>query len=71
MKISSRAYPSRVNPITTITIAMPGATIHHYRRPSMANSPAAATDDMHRRFLLESTSNVRNLSLNLYNRGER
>jgi prepilin-type N-terminal cleavage/methylation domain-containing protein len=49
----------------------PDAAIHVYRRPAMANSPAAATDDMHRRFLLESTSNVRNLSLNLYNRGER
>jgi type II secretory pathway pseudopilin PulG len=49
----------------------PDAAIHHYRRPAMANSPAAGTDDLHRRFLLESTSNVRNLSLNLYNRGER
>ena len=49
----------------------PGAGIHHYRRPAMANSPAAAADDLHRRFLLESTSNIRNLSLNLYNRGER
>lgn len=49
----------------------PGATIHHYRRPSMANSPAATADDLHRRFLLESTSNVRNLSLHLYNQGDR
>jgi prepilin-type N-terminal cleavage/methylation domain-containing protein len=49
----------------------PAANIHNYRRPALANSPAAAADDLHRRFLLESTSNVRNLSLNLYNRGER
>ena len=49
----------------------PDAAVHNYRRPAMANSPAAATDDLHRRFLLESTSNVRNLSLNLYNQGER
>jgi prepilin-type N-terminal cleavage/methylation domain-containing protein len=49
----------------------PGAAIHHYRRPAMANSAAANTDDLHRRFLLESTSNIRNLSLGLYNRGER
>jgi len=49
----------------------PDANIHNYRRPAMSNSPAAATDDLHKRFLLESTSNVRNLSLNLYNRGER
>jgi prepilin-type N-terminal cleavage/methylation domain-containing protein len=49
----------------------PGAGIHHYRRPTMSNSPGATADDLHRRFVLESTSNVRNLSLNLYNRGER
>jgi prepilin-type N-terminal cleavage/methylation domain-containing protein len=49
----------------------PGAGIMNYRRPAMANSPAATSDDLHKRFLLESTSNVRNLSLNLYNRGER
>jgi hypothetical protein len=49
----------------------PASNIHHYRRPVMANSPAATVDDMHRRFLLESTSNIRNLSLNIYNRGER
>jgi prepilin-type N-terminal cleavage/methylation domain-containing protein len=49
----------------------PDAAIHNYRRPAMANSPAAGTDDLHKRFLLESTSNIRNLSLNLYNRGER
>ncbi|MGB7294407.1 MAG: hypothetical protein WBC70_02365 [Candidatus Aminicenantales bacterium] len=49
----------------------PPGTIHHYRRPAVANSPASAGDDLHRRFLLESASNVRNLSLSLYNRGER
>ena len=49
----------------------PTGAIQNYRRPAMANSPAAAADDFHKRFLLESTSNVRNLSLNLYNRGDR
>jgi len=49
----------------------PDADIHNYRRPALANSPAATTDDMHRRFLLESMANIRNLSLSLYNRGER
>jgi prepilin-type N-terminal cleavage/methylation domain-containing protein len=49
----------------------PDAAIHHYRRPDMADSPGAKTDDLHRRFLLESTSNIRNLSLGLYNQGER
>jgi len=49
----------------------PGRGIHHYRRPLTANTPAADADDMHRRFLLESVSNVRNLSLKLYNEGIR
>lgn len=42
-----------------------------YRRPALANSPASSVEDLHRRFLLQSTSNVRNMSLNLYNGGER
>ena len=41
---------------------------HLYRRPAIANSPAETADDRHRRFLLESTANVRNMSLDLYNR---
>jgi len=45
--------------------------IQTYRRPALSNSPAAAADDRHRRFLIESTSNVRNMSLNLYNIGQR
>lgn len=49
----------------------PPGDVHHYRRPVVANSPASSTDDLHRRFLLESAANVRNLSLNLYNMGER
>ncbi len=57
-------------PFTSIGRTVPGA-IHTYRRPAVSNSPAAPTDDRHRRFLLESTSNVRNMSLNLYNLGQR
>jgi len=49
---------------------VPGA-VQTYRRPALSNSPAAAADDKHRRYLLESTSNVRNMSLNLYNLGQR
>ena len=49
----------------------PTANIHTYRRPVLSNSPAGAADDRHRRVLLESTSNVRNMSLNLYNLGQR
>lgn len=44
--------------------------VHIYRRPAVANVNAAAQDDFHRRFLLESTATVRNLSLNIYNVGE-
>jgi len=49
----------------------PPGGIHLYRRPLISNSPAAAADDLHRRFLMDSTSNIRNMSLNLYNLGER
>jgi hypothetical protein len=37
----------------------------------VSNTPAAAADDFHKRYLLDSTSNVRNMSLNLYNLGQR
>ena len=49
----------------------PPGGIHVYRRPAISNSPVAAADDRHRRFLMDSTSNVRNMSLNLYNIGQR
>lgn len=39
--------------------------LHLYRRPTIANSPAGQ-DDNHRRFLVETTSNLRNHSLDLY-----
>jgi prepilin-type N-terminal cleavage/methylation domain-containing protein len=42
-----------------------------YRRPPIANTTAATASDMHRRFILQSTSNIRNLSLNIYNTGDR
>jgi len=45
--------------------------INLYRRPAIANTSAATFNDMHRRFVLESTSNIRNLALNIYNTGER
>jgi hypothetical protein len=55
---------------TSVGGTAPGA-IRVYRRPALSNSPAAAADDHHKRFLLDSTSNVRNMSLNLYNLGQR
>jgi hypothetical protein len=42
-----------------------------YKRPPLSNTIGAALADKHKRFLLESTSNVRNLSLNMYNTGTR
>lgn len=41
--------------------------IHHYRRPAIANSLASA-DDNHRRFLVETTSNIKNHNLDFYSR---
>jgi prepilin-type N-terminal cleavage/methylation domain-containing protein len=49
----------------------PPAGIYLYQRPTLANSPGDNTVDRHRRFVLESTSNIRNLSLGLYNLGTR
>jgi len=42
-----------------------------FRHPAVADSPAGTTDDWCRRFILETTSNIRNLSLNIYNTGVR
>jgi prepilin-type N-terminal cleavage/methylation domain-containing protein len=42
-----------------------------YRRPPIANSTEVGTEDKHRRFVLESMSNIRNLTLNIYNTGNR
>jgi hypothetical protein len=58
------------NPFVSIGADVP-TNLHLYRRPDIANSPQSSQDDKHRRFLLESTANVRNLSLNLYNMGTR
>ncbi|MFA9452409.1 MAG: PilW family protein [Candidatus Aminicenantaceae bacterium] len=45
--------------------------VHLYRRPAVANSPVMAQDDYRRRFLMESTATIRNMSLQLYNTGGR
>jgi len=53
----------------------PTGDIQLYRRPALTshplNAPGSLVNDRHRRFLLESTSNIRNMSLNLYNLGVR
>jgi hypothetical protein len=38
-----------------------------YGKPAVADSPEAAQPDKHRRFLLESTAQIRNMSLSVYN----
>jgi type II secretory pathway pseudopilin PulG len=40
-----------------------------YGKPAVADSPVGEAADKHRRFLLESTAQVRNMSLNIYNSG--
>lgn len=47
------------------------ANIHNYRRPTVSDSQGSNLDDYHRRFILETTANVRNLTLNIYNAGQR
>ncbi len=58
------------NKFVSISGSPPGG-IHLYRRPAVANTAAAAADDLCRRFLLDSTASVRNMNLNLYYLGER
>jgi prepilin-type N-terminal cleavage/methylation domain-containing protein len=49
----------------------PPGGLYLYRRPALADTSAAAQNDMHKRFQLESTANIRNMSLSTYNTGER
>jgi len=57
------------NPYISFSGAPPDEVKYVYGKPSIADSPAAAQADKHRRFLLESTANVRNMSLDIYNAG--
>lgn len=49
----------------------PPDNVHLYRRPAVGNTVAAAMDDLCRRFLMDSTANIRNITLNIYNSGQR
>lgn len=55
------------NPFVEIS-GTPSTNIHLYRRPAIANSPMSDQDDRHRRFLVETTSNIRNHCLDFYRR---
>lgn len=56
-------------PYVSVSGASPSG-VNVYRRPAIANSPGDSQDDLHRRFLLETTAIIKNLSLNLYNTGD-
>lgn len=47
--------------------ATPSQMRYVFGKPMLADSPADSQADRHRRFLLESTINIRNMSLGIYN----
>jgi type II secretory pathway pseudopilin PulG len=55
------------NPYIGFSGAPSDAVRYIYGKPVVADSPAADEADKHRRFLLESTAQIRNMSLNVYN----
>jgi type II secretory pathway pseudopilin PulG len=57
------------NAYVSVSGTPPSEATFLYSKPSIADSPAGAQVDYHRRFLLESTANIRNMSLNVYNIG--
>jgi len=58
------------NPFVSVSGRVP-ANLYLYERPPLSNTTGSGEPDRHKRFLLETTSNVRNLSMNLYNTGTR
>ena len=57
------------NPFISFSGAPANNVRYIYGKPMIADSPAEEQADNHRRFLLESTANIRNMSLNVYNEG--
>ncbi len=55
------------NPYIGFSGAPPENMRYIYGKPAVADSPVADEMDKHRRFFLESTVNVRNMSLSIYN----
>jgi len=53
------------NPFVGVS-GTPSTNNHLYRRPAIANSPMSDQDDRHRRFLVKTTSSMRNHSLDFY-----
>ena len=59
------------NPFISISGTPPDQLRSIYGRPQVADSAEGAQTDNHRRFLLESTVNIRSMSLTIYNTGNR
>lgn len=57
------------NPYIGFSGTPPAAVKYIYGKPAVADSPVGDEMDKHRRFLLESTVQIRNMSLNIYNSG--
>ena len=57
------------NPYIGFSGSPSDAVKYIYGKPAIADSPAHDEADKHRRFLLESTAQIRNLSLSIYNSG--
>jgi len=57
------------NPYVSFSGTPPDGVKYIYGKPAIADSAGGAAADKHRRFLLESTANVRNMSLSVYNVG--
>jgi len=57
------------NPYVSVSGTPPAVATYIYTKPAIADSPAGSQMDKHRRFMLESTANIRNMSLNVYNIG--
>lgn len=55
------------NPFVSIGSEVPVSAQYIYGKPAIADSPQGSQADKHKRFLLDTTSNVRNMSLNVYN----
>jgi len=57
------------NPYASFTGTPPDEVKKLYGKPGIADSPEFTQPDKHRRFLLESTAQIRNMSLSIYNSG--
>jgi len=57
------------NPYINFSGTPPDEVKKLYGKPAVADSPEFTQPDKHRRFLLESTAQIRNMSLSVYNSG--